>query len=196
MRDYDITEAILKSIDKERKPTLLLHSCCAPCSTTAIDLLKDYFDITVFYYNPNIYPEQEYLKRKSEQIRLCSLLNIKIMDADYNPQEYESSVIGLEGEKEGGKRCGKCFLLRLSKTEERARKDGYAYFSTTLTVSPHKNSQVINTIGRSLESTVKYLPCDLKKKDGYLRSIRLSEEYGLYRQNYCGCRYSLQKDEN
>ena len=174
------------------RPKLLLHSCCGPCSTTVLSLLASYFDITVLYYNPNIEPKEEYYKRKEEQIRFIKEFNnehIKFMDCDYNNQDFRSRVVGLEQEREGGARCAVCFKLRLEKTAEIAKALDFDYFGTTLTVSPHKNSEVINKIGALLETEygVKYLYSDFKKKDGYKRSIELSKKYNLYRQDYCGC---------
>lgn len=176
------------------RPKLLLHSCCGPCSTTVLSLLASYFDITVLYYNPNIEPKEEYYKRKEEQIRFIKEFNnehIKFMDCDYNNQDFRSRVVGLEQEREGGARCAVCFKLRLEKTAEIAKALDFDYFGTTLTVSPHKNSKVINKIGALLETEygVKYLYSDFKKKDGYKRSIELSKKYNLYRQDYCGCEF-------
>ncbi len=176
------------------RPKLLLHSCCGPCSTTVLSLLASYFDITVLYYNPNIEPKEEYYKRKEEQIRFIKEFNnehIKFMDCDYNNQDFRSRVVGLEQEREGGARCAVCFKLRLEKTAEIAKALDFDYFGTTLTVSPHKNSEVINKIGALLETEygVKYLYSDFKKKDGYKRSIELSKKYNLYRQDYCGCEF-------
>ena len=176
------------------RPKVLLHSCCAPCSSHVVTLLKEYFDVTVLYYNPNIYPLEEYLKRKNEQIKLLEILNIPIMDIDYDHNEFKENVKGLEDEKEGGARCNKCFALRLEKTAILAQLNQFEYFCTTLTVSPYKNSQIINKIGAILEQkyNVKYLYSDFKKKDGYKKSIELSKKYDLYRQHYCGCEYSVE----
>ena len=176
----------------DARPKLLLHSCCGPCSTTVLTFLVNYFDITVLYYNPNIEPYEEYMHRKSEQIRFIKEFNnehITFWDCDYQNEEFRSKVKGLEEEKEGGARCAVCFRLRLEKTAEIAKNEGFEYFGTTLTVSPHKNSKIINEIGALLESIygVKYLYSDFKKKDGYKKSIELSKEYSLYRQDYCGC---------
>lgn len=176
------------------RPKLLLHSCCGPCSTTVLTLLVSHFDITVLYYNPNIEPKEEYYKRKEEQIRFIKEFNnehIKFMDCDYNNQDFRNRVVGLEQEREGGARCAVCFKLRLEKTAEIAKALDFDYFGTTLTVSPHKNSEVINKIGALLETEygVKYLYSDFKKKDGYKRSIELSKKYNLYRQDYCGCEF-------
>ena len=174
----------------ECKKTLLLHSCCAPCSSYVITYLKDYFDITILYYNPNIEPIEEYNKRKEEQIRLCKLFNIKVLDCDYDNDLFHETVLGLEKCKEGGSRCFKCYELRLRKTASLA--SNYDFFGTTLTVSPFKNSNKLNEIGLSLEKeyNVKYLGSDFKKKEGYKKSIILSKEYNLYRQDFCGCIYS------
>ncbi len=174
------------------RPKLLLHSCCAPCSSSVLQRIKEYFDVTVLYYNPNIYPEEEYFKRKQEQIKLLNILNIKLMDCDYIPEEYYQKVVGYECEKEGGARCEKCFYLRLEKTAQLATNNGFDFFGTTLTVSPHKNAEIINRIGEELEKKygIKFLYSDFKKEDGYLNSIKLSKEYNLYRQEYCGCEFS------
>ena len=180
----------------KNRPKLLLHSCCAPCSSYVIEYLSDYFDITIFYYNPNISPKQEYLKRKEEQIRLINCIEtsgkLDIIDCDYDNDLYEKFIEGLEDEPERGKRCNVCFNIRLEKTAIKAKELKYDYFATTLTVSPYKNSKLINEIGLSLQDkySVKYLVSDFKKKDGYKRSIELSKKYNLYRQNFCGCKYS------
>ncbi|MCI7003108.1 MAG: epoxyqueuosine reductase QueH [Clostridia bacterium] len=189
-------EKICKSLTS--KPKLLLHSCCAPCSSSVLARVCENFDVTIFYYNPNIYPKEEYLKRKAEQIRLCKTLNVNILDCDYNEQEFLDNVKGLECENEGGARCNKCFLIRLDKTALTAKQNGYDYFGTTLTVSPHKNEQIINKIGENLQKkyNISYLFADFKKHNGYLNSIKLSKEYNLYRQNYCGCRFSIGKKED
>ena len=176
----------------DKKHTLLLHCCCAPCSSACLERLKDYFDITVFFYNPNIETE-EYLKRKAELSRLIKETGwAKILDCEHEKQVYYSAVRGLENEKEGGKRCEVCFNLRLEKTAETAETLGFEYFATTLTISPLKNAELINSIGERLAEgkNVKWLYSDFKKRDGYLNSLRLSEKYDLYRQDYCGCVYS------
>lgn len=179
----------------DKKHSILLHSCCAPCSSHVISVLKDYFDITILYYNPNISPIQEYEKRKQEQINFIKQLDcgIKIMDCDYDNDVYEECIKGLENEKEGGARCLKCFRLRLEKTAKLASINNFDYFCTTLTVSPYKNSQVINNIGKELMNiyNVKWLYSDFKKEEGYKHSIVLSKQYNLYRQDYCGCIYSI-----
>lgn len=183
-------QEIINSLDY--RPKLLLHSCCGPCSTTVLTLLVEFFDITVLYYNPNIEPMAEYEHRKQEQIRFIKEFNnehINFMDCDYNNQDFRRKVQGLEQEKEGGARCAVCFKLRLNYTASLAKKENFDYFGTTLTVSPHKNSDVINKIGSLLEKEygVNYLYSDFKKKDGYKKSVEISKKYNLYRQDYCGC---------
>lgn len=178
---------------------LLLHTCCAPCSTAVLERLIEELPethITVFYYNPNIYPIEEYKKRKNEQIKYIKLLNnpnIDMIDADYDPDKFEKSICGLEHEKEGGKRCSICFLLRLEETAKKAKELNHDFFTTSLTVSPHKNATIINSIGNMLSKKygIKFLERDFKKKDGFKRSIILSKENNIYRQNYCGCKYSI-----
>lgn len=182
-------------------PRLLLHSCCAPCSSYVLEYLRRYFEITVFYYNPNISIEAEYQKRVEEQKRLIAAYNqlpdsglpISIIEGDYEPEAFYGIAKGLEQCPEGGERCFACYELRLRKTAELARKLGQDYFATTLTISPLKNAAKLNEIGERLseEYQVPWLPSDFKKKNGYKRSIELSAEYDLYRQNYCGCVYSL-----
>ena len=176
------------------KPKLLLHSCCGPCSTEVIDFLKDYFEITVFYYNPNIEPIEEYLHRKKEQIRFLKEYKeaeIAFLDCDYDNASFKKIAKGLEHVKEGGARCNKCFYLRMFKTAKEAKELDFDYFGTTLTVSPHKNSTIINEIGEhiSKELEINYIYGDFKKNDGYKKSIEFSKVYNLYRQNYCGCLY-------
>ena len=174
------------------KSKLLLHSCCGPCSSAVIERLKQDYDITVLYYNPCIYPVEEFLKRKQEQIRLLKILNINFLDCDYDNQSYEKLVENYHNEKEGGNRCSICFRQRLQKTAEIAKQNQFDIFCTTLTVSPHKNAKLINEIGAEISKTVgiDYLESDFKKQDGYKRSLELSKKYKLYRQNYCGCKYS------
>lgn len=190
--NYDLELERIISENKGRKPTLLLHSCCGPCSTAVITRLIDYFDITIYYYNPNIEPISEYLKRKEEQLKVIKELGVKFINSDYENDIYRSTVNGLEDLPEGSKRCFLCFKLRLLKTASKAKEENFEYFGTTLTVSPHKNSEVINLIGKELEEDikVKYLYSDFKKKEGYKISIELSKKYNLYRQNYCGCLFS------
>ncbi len=193
-KNYDhLLEELIKNLD--HKPKLLLHSCCGPCSSYVITYLKDYFDITILYYNPNIEPYEEYLKRKNEQIRLIkelNLPNLNFLDIDYHNEDYRAKIKGHEKDLEGGERCHLCYHLRLEKTATLAKEKGYEYFGTTLTVSPYKNAQVLNKLGEELESkyNIKWLYSDFKKKDGYKKSILLSIEYNLYRQDYCGCEFS------
>lgn len=174
------------------KKKLLLHSCCGPCSTACIDRLKDYVDITVLYYNPNIEPDYEYEHRKSEQLRYLNQLNIKYLDCDYDNEIFKNITKSLANEPEGGKRCSVCFGIRLKYTARKAAINNFDMFTTTLTVSPHKNSQVINRIGERIgeEIGIKYLHADFKKNNGYKQSIELAKKYDLYRQDYCGCLYS------
>ena len=187
-------ENILNNLDGKKK--LLLHSCCGPCSSYVISYLTNYFDITILYYNPNIYPYDEYLKRKQEQIKLINEIdcsnNLDIMDCDYDNDLYEKCIIGLENEPERGNRCMVCYNLRMEKTAKMAKECNYDYFCTTLSVSPYKNSEWINKIGEKLQNkyNTNRLYADLKKKDGYKQSILLSKKYNLYRQDYCGCIYS------
>lgn len=190
-RNFDklMTEQIEKL---ENKPSLLLHCCCAPCSSACLERLYKHFAITVLFYNPNI-EDEEYFRRKDELVRLIEKTGwAKILDCDHDKDAFYSAVKGLEKEKEGGKRCGICFKLRLEKTAELAEEGGYSYFTTTLTISPLKNAELINSIGEELceGRRAKWLYSDFKKRDGYLRSICLSKEFELYRQNYCGCVYS------
>ena len=175
-------EDLIKELQKEEKvPSLLLHSCCAPCSSYVLEYLSDYFRITVLYYNPNIFPESEYKYRIEEQRRL-----------KYTPDDFYSRIKGLEKEKEGGRRCEKCFRLRLEYAAKLAEEKGFDFFTTTLSISPLKNAPLLNSIGTELAEIyhVPYLVSDFKKKNGYKRSVELSAEYELYRQNYCGCVYS------
>lgn len=198
MKNYDKLLEDLINYNKKNNivPRILLHSCCAPCSSYVINYLANYFNITVFYYNPNIFPLNEYLKRKEEQIKLINNLDVKykvdILDCDYDNDLYDRLVKGLEDEPERGNRCTVCFKLRLGKTAEVALKNNYDYFATTLTLSPYKNAKLINEIGFELEKVynIKYLASDFKKRDGYKKSIELSRVYNLYRQDYCGCIYS------
>lgn len=181
-----------------RDKRLLLHSCCAPCSSHCLSELSPQIGVTVLYYNPNLDCAEEYEKRKREQLRFLRETGLAdFLDCDYAPEEYLFSVRGLEEEKEGGARCAVCFRLRLERTAREAKARGFDYFATTLTVSPLKNAKLINTIGFAVaeEVGVKYLPSDFKKRGGYLHSVRLSEEYGLYRQDYCGCAFSKAERE-
>lgn len=190
---------ILSNLTGRKK--ILLHSCCAPCSTSCIERLTPYFDITILYYNPNIEPKEEYEKRKQYQINLItkfkSIHKLDFIDCDYNNEKYHEIVKGLENEKEGGARCNKCYFLRMEKTALLAKKLGYDFFGTTLTVSPYKHSHTINAIGKSLEEkyNICFLYSDFKKEEGYKRSIELAKEYNLYRQDYCGCLYAKIRQE-
>ena len=201
--NYNIEmEKILEEIKESNiTPKLLLHSCCAPCSSHVISVLTNYFDITILYYNPNIEPFEEYEKRKQEEIRFINEFpnknKLDIIDCDYDNNIFHEMSKGLEQEKEGGARCVKCYHLRLDKTATIAKELNYDYFATTLTVSPLKNSEKLNTIGLFLENkyNIKYLVSDFKKKEGYKHSIELAKEYNLYRQDYCGCIYSKEQRE-
>ena len=202
-KNYDkwMQEIIEKNQELEIVPTLLLHTCCAPCSSAVIERLSKYFRITVFYYNPNIEPLEEYLKRKEEQKRFLSEVTtpypISFLDCDYEHEEFIQLSKGLENEKEGGPRCLKCYRLRLLKTALKARELHFDYFGTSLTVSPYKNAQALNQIGEELQKkfNVKYLYSDFKKRNGYKRSTELSKDYHLYRQDYCGCSFSKAQRE-
>lgn len=189
-------EKIIANNEKEGiKPTLLLQVCCAPCSSYCLEYLHKYFSITVLFYNPNIYPESEYAVRESELLRLIDELgfnDINIMKTTFNPDEFYTEIKGLEDCKEGGDRCKICYRLRLEKTAELAKSGGFDYFCTTLSISPLKSAEALCTIGLELEKEygIKYLLSDFKKKEGYKRSIELSRQYNLYRQDYCGCVFS------
>ena len=192
---YKLGQKELSNLDGKKR--LLLHSCCAPCSSHVITYLTKYFDITILYYNPNISPKSEYDKRKQEQIRLIKEIekvnNLDIIDCDYDNDLYEEKIHGLENEPERGRRCNVCFDLRLDLTAKMAKELNYDYFCTTLTVSPYKNSKLINEIGLEKEKkyNIKWLYSDFKKENGYKDSIELSKKYNLYRQDYCGCKYSV-----
>lgn len=181
------------------KKKILLHSCCAPCSTAVIERLVEEFDITILYYNPNIYPEEEYLKRKNEELKYIEIFNskneekIKFLDCDYESEKFYEKTKGFENEREGGARCALCFRLRLEKTASLAKINNFDVFGTTLTVSPHKNAEIINAIGLELEREyeISYLVSNFKKQNGYKRSVELAKENELYRQNYCGCEFAL-----
>ena len=198
-----ILDKTLKDITAEgRRPSLLLHACCAPCSSYVLEYLNEYFDITVFFYNPNITEQDEYEKRSREIERLIAELphknEIKLMYGEYAPDRFFEISQGLEDVPEGGERCFRCYRLRLSEAASAARDGKFDFFTTTLSISPHKNAQVLNAIGKELanEYGISYLFSDFKKKNGYKRSCELSAAYGLYRQNYCGCIYSRAFAEN
>ena len=189
-------------METRAKPTLLLHSCCGPCSSAVLERLVADFSVTVLYYNPCIHPESEYVKRKNTQLELIEKFNlthnenVAFLESPYDADKYFKKVKGLENEKEGGARCTVCFEQRLDKTADMAKQMGFDYFTTTLSVSPHKNATLLNQIGEKCGEKygVKYLVSDFKKQNGFLRSIALSKEYGLYRQNYCGCAFSIRSD--
>ena len=195
-------DALIAKLPEGEAPSLLLHSCCAPCSSYVLEYLSQYFEITLFYYNPNISPEEEYRKRVEEQQRLiCELPAmhpVHFEEGRYDPQEFYQAVRGLEHIPEGGERCFACYELRMRQAAALAASRGFDYFTTTLSISPLKNAQKINEIGQALEKEygVRHLPSDFKKKNGYKRSVELSGEYGLYRQNYCGCVFSKKEREN
>lgn len=198
-------DILLETLPNHKK-TLLLHSCCAPCSSYVLEYLKEYFAITVFYYNPNISEPKEYSKRSEEQKRLITAMNrnsgdeenpIYFMEGKYQPESFQKAVAGLENCLEGGERCERCFRMRLSETAKTAKVNGFDYFTTTLSISPLKDAALLNLIGRQLAEQMEltFLPADFKKKNGYQRSTELSREYELYRQDYCGCIYSKMQRE-
>ena len=188
-----ITEKIKKD---GSRPSLFLQACCAPCSSYVLEYLTEYFDITLFFYNPNISPSEENDLRVSELERLVGEMGlsdkVKLINGNYEPEKFREISAGLEELPEGGARCAKCYELRLKETARLAADGGYDYFCTTLSISPHKNAEWINSIGRALEEKygVAWLPSDFKKRGGYKRSCELSAEYGLYRQSFCGCEFS------
>ncbi len=191
-------EKLLTQLEAEQRvPALLLHSCCAPCSSYVLEYLSEYFRITVFYYNPNIYPESEYAKRIAEQRKLIHDMKfrypVSFLVGEYDKEKFYEMAAGMEDLKEGGARCLKCYELRLSEAARQAAAGGFDYFTTTLSISPMKNAQKLNETGLRVgeEYGVKYLISDFKKKNGYKRSVELSQEYGLYRQDYCGCEFSM-----
>lgn len=192
-------QEIEKNIKLNKKPTLLLHCCCAPCSSYVLETINNYFDITVLYYNPNISPVEEFNKRYNELKKLVKETNledkINFLEVEYNNEEFEEIAKGLENEPEGGARCTKCYYLRLEMTARIAKKHNFDYFTTTLSISPYKDAEKLNKIGEVLEKkyNIKHLYADFKKKNGYKRSIELSKIYGLYRQDYCGCRFSKEE---
>ena len=194
-----LMEEEIKKLTK--RPTLLLHVCCGPCSSSVLEILNKHFDITIYYYNPNTYPYEEYQKRLNEVIKLLNETNetnIKIINEKYDDEDYYEYVKGHEEDKEGGSRCYKCYFYRLNQTAKYAKENDYDYFTTTLSVSPYKNSKKLNEIGELLSNkyNIKYLYADFKKKDGYKKSIELSKKYNLYRQEYCGCKYSLNEQKS
>lgn len=197
----ELEKLILKLQKEEKVPRLLLHSCCAPCSSYVLEYLSNYFEITVFYYNPNIFPESEYTKRILEQQTLISEMKVKhpvsFLAGNYDRERFYEIARGLEHLKEGGERCFRCYSLRLEEAATVAREGEFEYFTTTLSISPMKNAEKLNELGIAIGEKygVSYLQSDFKKKNGYKRSIELSREYGLYRQDYCGCEFSF-RDRN
>ncbi len=182
---------ILPSVPRGER--LLLHSCCGPCSTRCIEALKDAFRVTVLYYNPNITDPAEYAKRKAEQVRFLQESGwADLLDCPYDPQEFFAAAKGFEGEPEGGERCTRCFALRLMYTAQAAKREGFGWFGTTLSVSPHKDAARLNALGEQIaaQTGLHWLYADFKKQNGYLRSTELARQYHLYRQNYCGCIFS------
>lgn len=193
---------IEENLRSNKRPKLLLHSCCAPCSSYVLEYLSRYFDITIFFYNPNISPREEYYRRVEEQQRLISSMDlsspINFIQGEYNPKEFYDRIRGYEDEPEGGDRCFICYEIRLHEAARVAKEGEYDYFTTTLSISPYKNAPKLNEIGEQVGAHygAKYLPSDFKKKNGYKRSIELSKEYDLYRQDYCGCIYSKIEKES
>ena len=187
---------LLSECGGAKRPSLLLHACCAPCSSYVLEYLSAYFDITLFFYNPNIDPPEEYDFRRKELVRLVEDMGlsdrISVRSDDYRPEEFYAIAEGLEKDAEGGSRCKKCYRLRLRRSAEEAAKGGFDFFTTTLSISPYKNAEWLNEIGseEARAQGVRYLTSDFKKRNGYKRSCELSAEYGLYRQDYCGCVYS------
>ncbi len=192
-------------LEKEKKPTLLLHACCAPCSSAILERLHQIFDITILFYNPNIYPQAEYERRRDELLLFIEKISVKIKPRDvkeisYEPDIFLESVTGLEDEPERGGRCTVCYKMRLQKTAIFAQERGYHYFTTSLSISPHKDSQRINELGKEIAENLQenpffekplFLFADFKKQNGYKRSLEISSEYNLYRQKYCGCKFSM-----
>ncbi len=202
MRNYqkELEKIISENQKKGIVPTLMLHVCCAPCSSYCLEYLSEYFKITVFYYNPNIYPADEYSHRVEEVKRLIGEMTFKnpvsFIEGDFNPDDFYSAVRGYEKCPEAGERCFICYRQRLFETAKKAKALSFDYFTTTLSISPLKNAEKINEIGEAIEKelSVRHLPSDFKKKNGYKRSIELSKEHNLYRQNYCGCVFSVNKE--
>ncbi len=196
----ELEKLISRVCSPEKRPTVLLHSCCGPCSSYVLEYLTQYFDILLYFYNPNIHPEEEYRKRLEAQHKIIDCMEfgekVRVIEGNYSPDEFFSCVKGLENEPEGGKRCEKCIEMRMKSAACTAQQLNTDFFATTLTVSPHKNALYINQIGAKLEKAVlpKYLISDFKKKNGYKRSIELCRQYDIYRQNYCGCVFSMRQE--
>lgn len=191
-------EKVLASLPAGAKPRLLLHACCAPCSSAVLERLREHFSITILYYNPNIYPPQEYHRREQELERFlqdAGMSGISLIELPYDPQEFYTAVKGLEAEPERGERCTVCYRLRMEQAARYAAAHGFDWFTTTLSISPVKDPVRINQIGQELAQKygVAHLPSEFRKKNGYKRSLELSAEYGLYRQDYCGCVFSVRK---
>lgn len=200
MNYQKVLDEIINNIEKENiSPKLLLHACCAPCSSYVLEYLSNFFEITIYYYNPNIYPEEEYQRRINELKRFLTVFKTKnkvnLIEEYYDTKEYYTAVKGLEKLGEKSERCYNCYKFRMDKAANYAKENNYDYFTTTLSISPYKNSNWINEIGKNLEGKydIKYLYSDFKKKNGYKRSLELSKEYNLYRQDYCGCVYSKEE---
>ncbi len=196
MNKINYDKVMTEFLEEHRGEKLLMHSCCAPCSSYCLQEVAPLMQTTVFYYNPNLDSDAEYEKRKSEQIRFLKETGLaSFSDCGYSHEDFQKIARGYEREKEGGARCERCFRLRLERTARRAKEEGYFCFATTLTVSPLKNAELINRLGAEIGEKygIAYMPSDFKKRGGYLKSIELSKQYGLYRQNYCGCEYSKTK---
>lgn len=192
--NYDaLTESALAATG-----SVLLHCCCAPCATSVTERVIKTIKPVLYYYNPNIYPEAEYLKRLSELEKLARHFSLELISEPYDENEFLGAIAGFENEKEGGARCPVCFRVRLEKTAARAKREGLAAFCTTLTVSPHKNAAIVNAIGEEVAAArnILWIPSDFKKRNGYLRSCQMCRELDIYRQNYCGCRFSIAREEN
>ena len=193
-------EKVIKKINKEDKPSLLLHSCCGPCSSAVLERISDYFDIDIFYYNPNIDSAHEFYRRSDEQIKLVEDLRlddkIDVKVIKYKHQEFLNYIKGFEKYEEGGARCFRCYRQRLEETAKYAAENNYDYFATTLSISPHKDSQILNRLGKFLSEKYKvnYLFSDFKKKNGFKRSVELTDKFNMYRQDYCGCEFSRGED--
>ena len=198
-RNYQRELERLIAKNGDRKPSVLLHSCCGPCSSSVLEFLTEHFDVSILWYNPNVYPEAEFEKRLETQKEVLEKMGfagrVKLIPTPWSSEDYYSQVKGLENEPEGGMRCPVCFRLRLRKTAQRAKELGFDYFCTTLTVSRHKDAVLINAIGEEIaaEVSIAWLPSDFKKKDGENRSVELSEKLGIYRQLYCGCEFSYKR---